>query len=118
MLRLVTPVLPDNSSTLHSSHLPLSGTLTPLFETDLQLKSRRDPTRPTCPLESPPPLKSIARCSSCYAFVNPTCALVGSRSFCCGLCGVTTMFMDALQVDEADLGAGQVSDGDGEQWSE
>ena len=28
------------------------------------------------------------------------------------------MFMDALQVDEADLGAGQVSDGDREQWSE
>ena len=33
------------------------------------------------------------------AYINPTCTILGSRSFCCGVCGATTPFSESLSLD-------------------
>ena len=97
MLPLTTNNLPSTSSSLHASHIPLSGTCTPLYESASSTRAKvANPPNPT-------PLSSVPRCTSCCAFVNPSCVLMGSgASFCCGLCGERTMFVDSVDEEGRD----------------
>ena len=96
ILRLVTPVLPSNANTLQATNLPLSGTIQPFQPSSASSSS------PSSPATPPVHANRIARCSSCDAYLNPTCKMLGSRSFCCGVCGATSSFSEALPVEYED----------------
>ena len=123
--KLCTATLPSNSGALLDCHLPLSGCIKPFgLSQDGITEARRERCkeslkeslkesravfpkgrREKADVEVPPLLVEVARCGKCYAFMNPTSTILGSRSFCCGLCGAVTSFIDAFPASNGPIKA-------------